>query len=95
MTENNNSQNTRSVILERARELFLSLGYHKTTMRTIAESVNLSTGPLYFHFHNKAEVFFQICSEAFDCLIADIRRVAKNPGHDALRLREIYYSLGI
>lgn len=92
MTENDDSQNTRKIILERARELFLSLGYHKTTMRAIAEAAGLSTGPLYFHFHNKAEVFFQICSEAFDCLIADIHRVAKKNGHAALRLRDIYYS---
>lgn len=90
MTDNKNQINTRAVILERARELFLSQGYHKTTMRTIADVARISTGPLYFYFRNKAEVFFHICNEAFDYLIADFRRVASEDGHAGLRLRNIY-----
>ncbi len=86
------SINTRSVILEQARELFLSLGYHKTTMRTIADAAGISTGPLYFHFRNKAEVLVYICREAFDYLLADFRRAAASNSHAGLRLRDIYYA---
>lgn len=92
MTDNTNQTDTRAVILERARELFLSLGYHKTTMRTIADVAGISTGPLYFYFRNKAEVFFHICNEAFDYLIEDFRRVASEDNHAGLRLRNIYYA---
>jgi AcrR family transcriptional regulator len=92
VTDNTNQINTRAVILERARGLFLSLGYHKTTMRTIADAAGISTGPLYFYFHNKAEVFFHICNEAFDYLIGDFRRVASDDSHAGLRLRNIYYA---
>lgn len=92
MTEKNDSVNTRALILQQARALFLSQGYHNTTMRTIAEAAGISTGPLYFHFQNKAEVFFHICSEAYDCLIADFHRAAGQEGRAALRLRSIYYA---
>ena len=92
MTDNTNQLNTRAVILEKARELFLSQGYHKTTMRTIADVAGISTGPLYFYFRNKAEVFFHICNEAFDYLIEDFRRVASEDNHAGIRLRNIYYA---
>lgn len=92
MADNLEQTNTRAVILDRARYLFLSLGYHKTTMRNIADAAGISTGPLYFYFRNKAEVFFHICSEAFDYLIADFRQVAGNDNHAGLRLRDIYYA---
>lgn len=81
---------TRSVILAQARELFLTLGYHKTTMRNIAEAAGISTGPLYFHFRDKAAVFFYICSEAFDCLGAEFCRISKEEEGAAERLRNIF-----
>lgn len=81
---------TRSAILSHARALFLTLGYHKTTMRNIAEAAGVSTGPLYFHFHDKAEVFFTICSEAFDCLSAEFCRIAREERAAGERLRSIF-----
>lgn len=81
---------TRSAILFHAKELFLTLGYHKTTMRNIAEAVGISTGPLYFHFHDKAEVFFTICSEAFDHLAAEFRRIAREEILASERLCNIF-----
>ncbi|MDR3592961.1 MAG: TetR/AcrR family transcriptional regulator [Negativicutes bacterium] len=81
---------TRSVILARARELFLTMGYHKTSMRGIAQAAGISTGPLYFHFENKAEVFFHICCEAFDMLLEDFRREAASEDHAGWRLRKMY-----
>lgn len=81
---------TRSAILAQARGLFMTLGYHKTTMRNIAEAAGISTGPLYFHFHDKAEVFFTICNEAFDCLAAEFGRIAREQKPASERLRNIF-----
>ena len=92
MVDKTDLKHTRTLILERARELFLSQGYHKTSMRTIAEAAGISTGPLYFHFHNKAEVFFHICKAAFDYLIEDFRQAAEKDSHAGLRLRATYYA---
>lgn len=81
---------TRGVILTKARQLFLTLGYHKTTMRNIAETAGISTGPLYFHFRDKAEVFYYICNEAFERLEADFSRATKEGKHAGERLRDIF-----
>ena len=81
---------TRSAILAQARELFLTLGYHKTTMRGIAEAAGISTGPLYFHFRDKAEVFFYICSEAFECLEKEFQRIARIEEAAGERLRSMF-----
>ena len=81
---------TRGVILTKARQLFLTLGYHKTTMRNIAEMAGISTGPLYFHFRDKAEVFYYICNEAFERLEADFSRATKEGKHAGERLRDIF-----
>ncbi len=81
---------TRGVILTKARQLFLTLGYHKTTMRNIAETAGISTGPLYFHFRDKAEVFYHICNEAFERLEADFSRVSQAEKTAGERLRDIF-----
>lgn len=85
------ARDTRALILQRAKELFLIQGYHRTSMRQIAAAAGISTGPLYFHFENKAEVVFHICNEALERLTAEYRRIAAADGHSALRLRETYH----
>jgi len=92
MTENLEEISTREVILEKAKQLFLVQSYHKTTMRSLAEAAGISTGPLYFHFKNKAEVFFHVCNQGFDYLIADFHAAAEKSEHAAIRLRSIYYA---
>ena len=81
---------TRGVILTKARQLFLTLGYHKTTMRNIAETAGISTGPLYFHFRDKAEVFYYICNEAFERLEADFAFASHEAKPAGERLRNIF-----
>lgn len=90
MQDKMDQTDTRGAILTKARELFLSLGYHKTTMRSIADAAGISTGPLYFHFHDKAEVFYYICSEAFDHLESDFSHATKEDKHAGERLRDIF-----
>jgi AcrR family transcriptional regulator len=81
---------TRSAILVQARELFMTLGYHKTTMRGIAEAAGISTGPLYFHFRDKAEVLYFICSEAFECIEKEFQRIARIDEAAGERLRSMF-----
>ena len=90
MTDQVAHPDTRSAIVAQARRLFLTLGYHKTTMRNIAEAARISTGPLYFHFHDKAEVFFTICSEAFECLASEFSRIAREDRPSGERLHNIF-----
>lgn len=62
-------EKTRSIILEKAREVFLEQGYHKASMRTIAKAAGISTWPIYTHYKNKAEVFVAVCCEGYDILL--------------------------
>lgn len=86
------SHDTYTLILDRAGDLFLSQGYHKTSMRAIAQAAGISTGPLYFHFRSKAEVFFHILNRVYDRLLADFRRATEEDIHAGLRLRNIFHA---
>lgn len=77
---NNGIAHTRDRILKVARELFLTHGYHKTSMRMIAKEAGISTGPLYFHFEKKADVFAAICMEGLDKLNSRILNTAQSEG---------------
>lgn len=83
---------TRSAILATARQLFLAQGYHKTSMRDIAKGAGISTGPLYFHFQNKAEIFFHICRQGYDRLLAGFRQAAAGDYQAGLKLRNIFFA---
>ena len=95
MNQNKAHQDTRAAILETAKRLFLNTGYHKTSMRTLAKEAGISTGPLYFHFQNKSDVYFAICCEGLDRLNTEIRRAAGVEVANALKLREIFLAFQI
>lgn len=81
---------TRDVVLASARTLFLTLGYHDTSMRAIARAAGISTGPLYFHFASKAEIFYHICSQAHDRLTDAFRRAVAGETVAGFKLRAIF-----
>lgn len=86
------SEEFKNIILTKARELFLTLGYHKTTMRNIAQAAGISTSPLYAHFGNKTEVFVAICSEGVERLLNSFQKAATKDDHALLRLCSIFYA---
>jgi AcrR family transcriptional regulator len=62
-------RNNREKILATARKLFLRYGYNGISIRAIAHSAKLTTGAIYFHFHNKRDIYRTICNEAIELLI--------------------------
>jgi AcrR family transcriptional regulator len=60
---------SRERILEEARMLFVEHGYHALTMRSIAKSMGYSHGALYYHFSEKAELFYALVTEDFNLLL--------------------------
>src|SRR5262245_65379690 len=67
-------EQTRSLILETALEMFGERGYEETTMRAIAEKAGVAPGATYYHFRYKEqliqayyermrEIHSQICAE--------------------------------
>ena len=75
----------RFLILESARDLFATHGYHKTTTREIAAAAGVSERLIYFHFTSKANLFEQAVVAPFtafmEAFIADWRGYADTP-HD-------------
>jgi AcrR family transcriptional regulator len=56
---------TRDLILEAARELFVSEGYEGVTMRKVAEKIEYSPTAIYVHFADKEELFRELCHQDF------------------------------
>jgi len=50
------AQATRTAIVEAAAELFAEKGYVETSMRDISRRASLTTGAVYGHFRNKADL---------------------------------------
>jgi len=48
---------TRAVIVEAAQQLFITQGYHGTSMRQIARKAKIALGGIYNHFSGKEDIF--------------------------------------
>ncbi|KAJ3198598.1 hypothetical protein HK101_000113 [Irineochytrium annulatum] len=59
---------SRERILEAARHLFITKGYRAISMRSIGQHLGYSHGSLYYHFKEKAELFYAIVVEDFNYL---------------------------
>ncbi|WP_166241231.1 TetR family transcriptional regulator [Paenibacillus turpanensis] len=80
---------TREIILNVARELFVSKGYRSVSMRNIASALGYSHGSLYYHFKEKAELFYALVQEDFNLLIGKQRMLLAQKqikGFDLLEL---------
>lgn len=59
---------TRNMIIEAAQELFVQKGFQHVSMRQIATKLGYSHGSIYYHFKNKAELFYAIVVQDFKLL---------------------------
>lgn len=59
---------TRESIMDAAHELFNEKGYQNVSMRQIAKELNYSHGAIYYHFKNKAELFYALVKADFRLL---------------------------
>ncbi|MBQ7832666.1 MAG: TetR/AcrR family transcriptional regulator, partial [Lachnospiraceae bacterium] len=61
MYEENNDVKQR--LIEIVRKEFLEQGYVKASMRNISAAADVTTGAIYFFFHNKEDFFRAILDE--------------------------------
>lgn len=61
--------------MERAGDLFHRRGYHATSMRDLAHSLNLQGSSLYAHIASKEELLATIVDEAADAFLGAARAV--------------------
>ncbi|MEY4168195.1 MAG: TetR/AcrR family transcriptional regulator [Blastocatellia bacterium] len=78
----------RGEILAAARELFISEGYERVSMRRIAERIEYSPTTIYLYFRDKSEILDEICEQTFARLAKSLERI-EGKGLDPLEgLRE-------
>ncbi|KAA9004944.1 TetR/AcrR family transcriptional regulator [Paenibacillus spiritus] len=70
---------SRERILEAARHLFITKGYRAISMRSIGQHLGYSHGSLYYHFKEKAELFYAIVVEDFNYVAELLGRAMDHP----------------
>jgi len=88
---------TREIILDAARELFITEGYEGVSMRKVAEKIEYSATAIYVHFKDKEDLFHELCHEDYARLAAEFQS-ANLPADPIERIRAIgqtYINFGL
>ncbi|HLR66863.1 MAG TPA: TetR/AcrR family transcriptional regulator [Virgibacillus sp.] len=56
----NKSERKQTLIIEKARELFIQKGYNSTSFADIVAHAGISKGSIYYHFNNKETLFLSV-----------------------------------
>lgn len=78
----------RRKILDAARELFMTEGYDKVTMRRVADAIEYSPTTIYHHFEDKDDLVEALCHEDFAKLLEALDP-AQMPADPIERLRQL------
>ena len=80
-------EHTRQAILDAAERLFLTNGYHGTSMRQIAhEAGDIAVGGIYNHFDGKEDIFRALLSarSPYPAIMAALEEMGATSGPDML-----------
>ena len=73
---------TRAALIELAAEMFATKGYLQTSIRDIAHEASLTTGAIYGHFRNKAELLAEAVSSRTEAELESIPETSdQQPQH--------------
>ncbi|GGH13354.1 TetR/AcrR family transcriptional regulator [Paenibacillus segetis] len=75
---------SRERIMDAARHLFITKGYRGISMRSIGQHLGYSHGSLYYHFKEKAELFYAIVVQDFNLLSQLCHQVTKQAPSEGL-----------
>lgn len=81
---------TREMIMNAARDLFAAKGFQHVSMRQIAKELDYSHGAIYYHFKNKAELFFALVEEHFKMLNSTLAELMERDLDNREKLKEIF-----
>lgn len=77
----------RAEILQTAKHLFGTKGYHATTVRDIAGDVRMQPGSLYAHVSSKLDLLYEVMEEGAGRFLSALEPIARSRGPAAERLR--------
>lgn len=81
-------------ILAAARSLFLSKGYHETTLEEIARHAEFGKGTIYNYFNSKEDLFRAINHQLFDRLLQVTQSAMSAPDSNC-RQKLFHYAHGV
>ena len=73
----NRGKSRRNEVLDAARHLFFSNGYHGTTVEQIATRAGYSKRTVYLDFLNKDELFITVCAEGGERLFEKLNQIPR------------------
>jgi AcrR family transcriptional regulator len=76
----------RRQLLDAAREVFVSQGYHAAAMDEIAERAGVSKPVLYQHFPGKLELYLALLDESVDALVETVRGALRSTADNKQRV---------
>ncbi len=71
---------TRRRIIDAARDVFFQHGVIRSSLEKIACAAGLSRGAVYWHFENKAELFFAVRQDVLDNMLTPVDDILMSPG---------------
>ena len=74
-------------ILQAARDILISEGFHKLTLRNIANKVGINLSSLQYHFKNRAALIAALFEQASEYYQSNVRILLKIEPGDDLRLK--------
>ncbi|WP_376794830.1 TetR/AcrR family transcriptional regulator [Thermogemmatispora sp.] len=83
------SEETRRLILQVARQLFMEYGYRAVTTRQIAEACGLTQPALYHHFADKEALYLAMAREELARVKAALERIVRRSEPVPERLRHV------
>lgn len=80
-------ESMRQEIMNAAREMFVTEGFERVSMRRIAEKINYSPTTIYLYFDDKADLLRQICERTFRQLELSVKSISKSSKDPVEKLR--------
>jgi AcrR family transcriptional regulator len=77
----------RAQLLDAAREVFVSQGYHAAAMDDIAEAAGVSKPVLYQHFPGKLDLYLALLDASSDSLVASVSEALASTADNKLRVQ--------
>lgn len=81
---------TKEMIIQKARIEFVNNGFQSVSMRSIAKQLGCSHSAIYYHFKNKAELFYTIIETDFSKLNDLIENTIQGSEDDQTKLYMLF-----
>ncbi|MGE7947404.1 TetR/AcrR family transcriptional regulator [Lysinibacillus sp. NPDC093688] len=81
---------TKEMIINEAHKQFITKDFQQISMRSIAKELGCSHGAIYYHFKNKAEIFYAILSDYFTELNNTLDENMNGPEDHTTKLLNVF-----